>query len=420
MLENNYKLYSSSIALDVTITICLSLEIEAMSSTTKQSTGDQASCSSSLNPKSTDPQKTSLYPFCQTSPYDYDDEGEDERENVSTRIIQALISEDMKQRLSTTQGEQIPVGDETFTRTEVENAYINMEKFVNFGSAMERLISMHPTLTANLAYKNREYDGVENGLDASAFVDRVVNTIDVNKEVEAVSKGINQLVIYLNSILYMDTNSEGEPTNVWGGDEVVVENLDPYFQEMQSILDQIEKEPYNLFLKHDFLTRFDYTLLKRRRADRKKIYNFNVKSSTDLKKCIEDVLSNVVKMHKAQYIKAIDDEMSHLNFAIKMLQTFIDFYGSKMTDDLKSRSVNNINKCFNETQKLFDLKNKFSMDEINETNLVAQERLHVSKELNALDKVDCNKSPSVPAAIKKKKFSSVFQIIANVVDKMSI
>lgn len=103
-----------------------------------------------------------------------------------------------------------------------------------------------------------------------------------------------------------------------------------------------------------------------------------------------------------------------------MLQTFIDFYGSKMTDDLKSRSVNNINKCFNETQKLFDLKNKFSMDEINETNLVAQERLHVSKELNALDKVDCNKSPSVPAAIKKKKFSSVFQIIANVVDKMSI
>lgn len=127
-----------------------------------------------------------------------------------------------------------------------------------------------------------------------------------------------------------------------------------------------------------------------------------MKSSTDLKKCIEDVLSNVVKMHKAQYIKAIDDEMSHLNLAIKMLQTFIDFYGSKMTDDLKSRSVNNINKCFNETQKLFDLKNKFSMDEINETNLVAQERLHVSKELNALDKVDCNKVLLFLLQLRKK------------------
>lgn len=390
-----------------------------MSSTPEESTGDQASCSSSSpTPKSTDPQKTSLYPFCQTTPYDYDDEGEDERENVSTRIIQAIISEDMKQRLSTTRGELIPVGEATFTRTQVENAYINMGKFVNFGSAMERLISMHPTLTTNLAYKNRDYGGVENAVDVSAFVDRVVNTIDVNKEVEAVSKGINQLVIYLNSILYMDTTSEGEPTNVWGGDEIVVENLDPYFQEMQSILDQIEKEPYNLSLKHHFLTRFDYTLLKRRRADRKKIYNFNVKSSTHLKKCIEDALSNVVKMHKAQYIKSIDDEMSHLNLAIKMLQTFIDLYESKMTDDLKSRSVNNINKCFNETQKLFDLKNKFSMDEINETNLAARERLHVSKELNALDKVDCNKSPSVPTAIKKKKFSSAFQIIASAVDKV--
>lgn len=386
---NNHHSYSKD-------GIIFCLETEAMSKTSTS----KAQPSTSNHETGLDAKKSSLYPFID---YYYNDDGDDdERQDVSTQLVHAIVSCDKEQRLSQ-DGDEIQVGGKKFKRDQVEKAYYNLDLLLNFGSAMEHVVSLHPSLKNNLKsrvfklYERESEDEVNDRVND--YVSKLYNSIDVNKQVEGVTKGISQLIMFFENqilceksptIFNEDSNEESTSEQDISGKG----NL--YLEGMQTILDLLKQSPNDLSLQRKFVTMFNYNLLARK--DNNNVYTFNADASANLERCMRDVFSNIRQVHKAQYFGKINDAINNLTLAVKMGKTFINMYGTNMSDDFKNNITNEINKCLVGQQNFLKLFENFYMRN-------AEEKQQLENELKKLN---------------KKKHSKVFQAIANVVDKISI